>query len=82
MRGSLTDLHIYDSYYDEASMIRRTRTCEVEAGEIFAWDKSRINILQVLYIFNFILHMSFFRNSKLFLRPYLKLLITSVKERK
>ena len=52
MRGSLTDLHIYDEYYDEARMISRTRTCETEAGQIFAWDTAKIKILQVLYIFN------------------------------
>ena len=47
LRGSLTDLHIYDEYYDEERMISRTRTCEIEAGEIFAWEKTKINIRQV-----------------------------------
>ena len=51
MRGSLTGLHIYNRYLDEDQIIGRTRTCEVEDGEIFAWDKNRINILQVLQIF-------------------------------
>ena len=54
MRGSLTDLQIYNKYLDEDSLIGRTRACEVEAGEIFTWDKTKINILQVFLIFNII----------------------------
>ena len=52
LRGSLTDVQIYDSYFDEERMISRTKACDVEPGDIFAWDKSRIDLLPEVCIFS------------------------------
>ena len=60
LRGSLTDLQIYDSFYDEGRMISRTKTCEEEPGEIFTWDKSRINILLEVCLFSLYVSIFFF----------------------
>ena len=47
-RGMITDVQIFDRYFDEKEQISRTTGCGIEKGEIFSWDPSRLNITQVM----------------------------------
>ena len=47
MRGFITDAHIFNSFFDEASQISWTTACNDKQGEIFSWDPNKINITQV-----------------------------------
>ena len=44
MRGLYTDLNIYSSYFDDKEMISWTTGCDHTGGEIFTWDKTKLNI--------------------------------------
>ena len=47
MRGYITDAHIFNSFFEEASQISWTTACNDKQGEIFSWDPNKINITQV-----------------------------------
>ena len=51
MRGSLTDLQIYPTFFDESNLISLTTSCGGKGGEIFTWDKAKVNIIKVQSIF-------------------------------
>ena len=51
IRGLFADLQIFASYFDEEAMISWTTKCNNQVGEIFQWDKSKLNITQVGCIF-------------------------------
>ena len=43
LRGLLTDLNIYSSFFDDAAMIAWTKGCAQKKGDIFAWDPTKLN---------------------------------------
>ena len=46
MRGLFTDLNIYSSYFDDKAMADWTAGCFHEDGDIFRWEKDKIDINQ------------------------------------
>ena len=42
LRGLITDLNIYSSYFDEAAMVEWTRGCTQRNGDIFAWNPTQL----------------------------------------
>ena len=44
MRGMLTDLHIYSSYFTDDAMVSWTTSCTDEYGDIINWNKDKITI--------------------------------------
>ena len=44
MRGLITDLHIYASYFNEEELTSWTTGCESIKGEIFSWDLKKLNL--------------------------------------
>ena len=44
MRGMLTDLHIYSSYFTDDSMVTWTTSCTDEYGDIINWNKHKITL--------------------------------------
>ena len=46
MRGFITDVNIYASFFDENDMIQWTRKCDYPAGDIFAWNTKKLDISQ------------------------------------
>ena len=44
MRGLFTDVQVYNRYFMEEEMITWTTSCPGTKGEIFHWDKTRVNI--------------------------------------
>ena len=46
MRGLLTDLNIYSSFFDSQAMVEWTGGCDTDFGDIFQWDKEKIEMAQ------------------------------------
>ena len=53
IRGLITDVQVYNSYFEEDDLKNWTTTCTSSKGEIFSWDKTKLNITQVPHIFHF-----------------------------
>ena len=47
MRGYITDVQIFNSFYEDASQISWTTACNDKQGEIFSWNPNKINMTQV-----------------------------------
>ena len=46
LRGLITDLNIFSRYFNEEEMVIWTKSCQLTKGDIFSWNKSRLNITQ------------------------------------
>ena len=46
LRGLITDLNIFSKYFSEEEMVTWTKSCQLTKGDIFSWNKSRLNITQ------------------------------------
>ena len=46
IRGLFTDIQVYSRYFKEDEMITWTTSCPGTKGEIFDWDKTRVNIVE------------------------------------
>ena len=47
MSGRFTDLQIFNKFLDHNESIAWTTSCTGEEGEIFSWDKKKIELLEV-----------------------------------
>ena len=47
MRGLITDVQIYDSYFDAEKLAAHRRGCNNQPGQILSWDAQKLNITQV-----------------------------------
>ena len=43
LRGQITDLNVYSSFFDEDAMIEWTTGCKERKGDIFSWDATKLN---------------------------------------
>ena len=46
VRGMITDVNMYESFFSEKDMITWTTSCNQPGGEIFAWDAKKLNTTQ------------------------------------
>ena len=46
MRGLMTDVNIYSTFFEEEEMVSWTTGCQQRDGEIYKWDVSKLNITQ------------------------------------
>ena len=49
MRGGFTDLQIFNEFFDKNESIAWTTSCMQKEGQIFNWDKKKIEILEVSF---------------------------------
>ena len=48
MRGLLTDVQVYNKYFNEDKIISWTTSCPGSEGEIFNWDRTKLNTKETI----------------------------------